>query len=92
MPCASWVRGVIVPTNGFRSKHISVTGSLSLSYILCLNVFFGAPMICSLFSIVSYQRWLEQIKNHSLILPLYVVRDHVAEWIGRRTVNADYFG
>ena len=58
---------------------------LSLLYILCLNVFLGPPfpMTCSLFSIVSFQRWRrEQTKNHTLILPPRVVRDHVAEWIG----------
>ena len=58
---------------------------LSLLYILCLNVFLGPPfpMTCSLFSIVSFQRWRrEQTKNHNLILPPRVVRDHVAEWIG----------
>ena len=59
--------------------------SLSLLYILCLNVFLGPPfpMTCSLFSIVSFQRWRrEQTKNHTLILPPHVVRDHVAEWLG----------
>ena len=54
---------------------------LSLLYILCLNVFLGPPfpMTCSLFSIVSFQRWR---RDHTLILPPRVVRDHVAEWIG----------
>ena len=50
-------------------------------------------MICSLPSIVTYQRWRrEDTKNNSLILPPYIDRDHVAEWLRCWTMKADYVG